>query len=203
MIRKYLLVIALLMSCCSAFAQEVQDSVPMFNPADVLVVEDDMEELERAASVAVVAGRWQYSKPYVHARGTTLMGKLGKPIAKSKLKKQLDKAYKKLKIHKRFTSLSLGTDGKWQIGLAGRGVGGSYTYNRDTGQLSMKIMGIPVKSHVERDGNKLYLCYDIDRLLVIMSVLSGLSHNETLKALSFLSQNFSDVMVGFELKPAK
>ena len=38
---------------------------------------------------------------------------------------------------------------------------------------------------------------------MILHLLSGLSHSQTLKSLSFLSQNFSDVMVGFEMKAEK
>ena len=56
---------------------------------------------------------------------------------------------------------------------------------------------------VHRDGNKLYIAFDTDRLLMFMHLISGLSHSETLKSLSFLSQNFRNVKVGFEMKAGK
>ena len=86
-----------------------QDSIAYFDPAQVLEVEDDTVEIARLAACQVVAGEWQYSKPYVHAQGTSIVGKLGKPIAKSKLKKNLDKAFKRLKIKNRWNSMTLST----------------------------------------------------------------------------------------------
>ena len=45
-----------------------QDSIAYFDPAQVLEVEDDTVEIARLAACQVVAGEWQYSKPYVHAQ---------------------------------------------------------------------------------------------------------------------------------------
>ncbi len=180
-------------------AQEV-DTIALFDPDDVFVVGEDVEEAERLAACQVVAGQWQYSKPYVHAQGASVMGKLGKPIAKSKIKKNLDKAYKKLKINKRWSSMTLTPDGQWQMKVLGLTFGGSYTYSPAQQQLILRWHGIPLKSHTHRDGKKLYIAFDMDRLLVVLSFISGMSSSETLKSLSFLSQNFRNVTVGFEMK---
>lgn len=183
-------------------AQEVQqvDTIAPFDPALVLVEEEDTVEVARLAACQLVAGSWQYSKPFVHADGASFVGKLGKPIAKSKLKKNLDKAFKKLKIKNRWNSMTLGDDGSWEMKVAGLPVRGSYSYEPDNERLTLRWNGIPLRSHVQRDGKKLYIAFDTDRLLVILHLLSGLSHSETLKALSFLSQNYRNVMLGFEMK---
>lgn len=193
------IVFLLLVGILPAVAQEV-DTIEYFSPEEVLVVEEDTAEVARLEACAMVAGEWQYSKPYVHADGSSLIGKLGKPIAKSKLKKNLDKAFKKLKIKNRWNSMTLTADGNWEMRLLGMPMKGRYTYDPALQRLTLKWNGIPLKSHTHRDGKKLYVAFDTDRLLVILHVLSGLSHSETLKALSFLSKNFSNVMVGFEMK---
>lgn len=176
------------------------DTIAYFDPAKVLVEEDDSVEINRLAACQMVAGTWQYSKPYVHADGTSFVGKLGKPIAKSKLKKNLDKAYKKLKIKKRWNSMVLTPDGMWEMRLLGMPLKGRYTYDPTQEKLTLKWNGVPLKSHTHRDGKKLYIAFDTDRLLVFLHLISGIGHSETLKALSFLSQNFRNVMVGFEMK---
>ena len=183
----------------SCFAQDV-DTISYFDPDEVFVVEEDVEEANRLAACRVVAGEWQYDKPYVHADGASVMGKLGKPIAKSKIKKNLDKAYKKMKIKKRWSSMTLTEDGEWTMKVLGLSFGGSYTYDPEQEQLTLRWHGIPLKSHTHRDGKKLYIAFDMDRLLVILSFMSGISSSETLKSLSFLSQNFRNVTVGFEMK---
>lgn len=183
----------------SCFAQEV-DSTAFFDPEEVFVVSENVEEVNRLAACQMVAGVWQYDKPYVHADGASVMGKLGKPIAKSKIKKSLDKVYKKMKIKKRWNSMTLTEDGEWTMKVLGLSFGGSYTYDPEHEQLTLRWHGIPLKSHTHRDSKKLYIAFDMDRLLVVLSFISGMSSSETLKSLSFLSQNFRNVTVGFEMK---
>lgn len=152
---------------------------------------------------SIVAGTWQYSKPYVHADGTTFMGRLGKPIAKSKIKKKLDKAYKKLNIKKRWNSLTLNEDGTWEMKVMGVSTRGRYTYDPINETLTLKWNGIPLKSHTHRDGKKLYIAFDADRLLALLRIIGGISHSDALKAISTLSENYDNVMLGFEMKRAK
>ena len=182
-----------------AGAQDV-DTIAYFDPAQVMIEEVDSAEIQRLAACEMVAGEWQYSKPYVHADGSSFIGKLGKPIAKSRLKKGLGKAFKKLKINKRWNSLSLTPDGQWVMRIAGVPLKGKYDYDPTQEQLTLRWTGIPLKSHTHRDGKKLYIAFDTDRLLVVLHLISGMSHSETLKALSFLSKNYRNVMVGFEMK---
>lgn len=162
--------------------------------------EDDSTETARIEACQMVAGTWQYSKPYVHAQGTTLMGKLGKPIAKSKLKKKLDKAYKKLKINKGWSYMILDSDGTWQMKILGATLGGKYTYDPENETLTLKYHGVPLKSHAHRDGKKLYLAFDADRLIAILRIVGSISHSNSLKAITTLANNYSNVMLGFEMK---
>lgn len=199
---RHFFVLLILLLGGSCYAQEV-DTLALFDPNDVFVVEEDVAQQQLLAACQVVAGEWQYSKPYVHADGASVMGKLGKPIAKSKIKKGLDKAYKKLKINKRWNSMTLTGDGQWTMRVLGLSFGGSYAYDLEQEQLTLRWHGIPLKSYTHRDGKKLYIAFDMDRLLVVLSFISGMSSSETLKSLSFLSQNFRNVMVGFEMKELK
>ena len=197
--RLFLLFAMVVLACCGAQAQEM-DSVETFGYDEALTAEVDSVEVSRLAACQLVAGEWQYSKPYVHADGTSVIGKLGKPIAKSKLKKGLDKAYKKIKLKKRWSSLTLMPDGNWEMRVLGATLSGSYSYDPEQERLTLRLYGVPMKSHTHRDGKKLYIAFDADRLLVFLRLISGLSHSDTLKALAFLSQNYQNVMVGFEMK---
>ena len=189
--------------CCFGIQAQQVDSIAYFDPEQVFVVEIDTEQEALRESCRQVAGNWEYSKPYVHATGSSVLGKLGKPIAKSKLKKALDKAYKKLKIKSRWNTMVLTEDGKWEMRIMGMPLTGGYSYDVAGQTLTLKYKGLPLKSHVHRDGKKLYVAFDVDPLLMVMRMLSGLSHSATLNSLAFLSKNYSDVMVGFEMKLAK
>ena len=56
-------------------------------------------------------------------------------------------------------------------------------------------------ARLKRDGKKkLQLTFDADKLLSLLSLASKVSDSSALKALSFLLDNYQDVMVGFEMK---
>lgn len=167
---------------------------------DDMLLPEEREVLNAEVFNATIAGTWHYDKPSVQAQGASVIGKLGKPIAKSKLKKKLNKAFKKLKINKRWNSLTLTPQGHWTINIAGVNMGGDYTYNPQEDRITLKWHGIPMSSKILRDGKRLHILFDTDHLLNVLRIISGFSHSETLKAIAFLSQNYSDVMVGFELK---
>ena len=113
---------------------------------------------------------------------------------------ELNKAYKKLKIKKRWTSLQLNNDGTWVMNVAGNDIKGKYDYNPYRECITLRWHLVSVSADVMRDGKHLHLLFDTDRMLTLMRLISGLSSNETLKALAFLSENYRDVKVGFQLK---
>lgn len=192
---------AMIVGCATVAAQDVTHS--LFSPDSVFTLTDEDIEQDRIEANRLIAGTWQYDKPSVQAQGTSFIGKLGKPLAQSKLKSKLGKAFKKLKINKRWDSLTLTEDGRWIMTIAGKGMSGDYSYSPTKGSITLKWHMMSITALVRRDGKNLHLCFDTDRLLTLMRLLSGLSSSDTLKALAFLSDNYSDVKVGFQLKPKK
>ena len=53
-------------------AQEV-DTLELFDPAEVFVVEEDVEQQALEAAWQMVAGEWEYSKPYAKHLMTSLL----------------------------------------------------------------------------------------------------------------------------------
>jgi len=148
-----------------------------------------------------ISGQWKYSGPSVEVSGKNLLAGMGKPIAKSKVKKKLNKAYKKLGLNKVGPQVTLNRDGTCSIALLGRSLNGSYTYDPDEEQLRFKWMGIPVNAHLKRDGKKkLHLTFDSDKLLWLLRVAGGISNSSALKAIGVLTSNYEDIMMGFEFK---
>lgn len=177
-----------------------QDSIATFHPDSIFTLTEEDIEQERLNANTLVAGRWQYDKPSVQAQGTSVLGKLGKPLAKSKLSGKLNKAYKKLQIKKRWTSLRLDNDGTWAMTIANKEIKGKYSYSPSKGSITLKWHLVSISAVVVRDKKHLHLLFDTDRLLTLLRLISGLSHNDTLKAIAFLSENYNDVKVGFQLK---
>ena len=147
-----------------------------------------------------ITGVWHYDGASVEAKGSTVLSKVAKPIAKSKLTKKLNQAYKKLKLSKKSTQLTLNADGTFAMRLVGPEIHGRYDYDVADGKLTLRWHGLPVTARVKRDSKHLHVLFDADRLLHVLQLASGLSSNKTLQSIALLAENYSDVQLGFSFK---
>lgn len=152
------------------------------------------------AANATIAGTWKFNGPSVDARGSSFVSRLGKPIAKSKLKKGLKKAYDKLKLKKRWTSFVLTREGRWSITLLGKSIGGQFDYDPATEQLVLHGTLVKIEGQAYREGDHLHVQFEADKFLTLMRLLGKLIHADVLKSLTKLSSNYHDVKVGFDFK---
>jgi len=158
--------------------------------------DEHMRQVNRA-----IAGQWRYGGPSVEVTGKNLLAGVGKGIAKGKIKKKLNKAYKKLGLHKAGPQVTFNEDGTCSISLLGANIRGRYRYDPDNETVKLRWHGIPLNAHLRRDGNKkLHLTFDADKLLWLLRLAGGLSNSSALKAVSVLTSNYEDVLMGFELK---
>ena len=164
---------------------------------------DDALTPSRIAANATIAGTWKINGPSVDARGSSFVSRLGKPIAKSKLKKGLKKAYDKLKLKKRWTSFVLTREGRWSITLLNKSIGGSYDYDPATERLVLHGLLVKIEGQAYREGDHLHVQFEADKFLTMMRLLGKLIHADVLKSLAKLSNNYHDVKVGFDFKQAQ
>lgn len=192
-------VLAVLSSCGTAKqnAATVQD----LHPDQVFTVTENDIALETRRINEALSGEWTYKGPSVDVSGRNLLSGLGKPIAKGKLKSKLKKAYKTIGLYKVRPQFTFNVDGTCTISMLGARLKGTYNYNPSTEKITFKWHGVPLSANLKRDGKKkLHLTFDADKLLSLFKLLSSVSNSSTLKALSFLTDHYEDVMVGFELK---
>ena len=193
----FLCALVLLSSCASNRNTTSQNLNP---DKDFTVTEEDIARETRQINKAL-NGEWTYSGPSVDVSGKNLLAGVGKPIAKGKLKKKLKNAYKKLRLDKMKPQFSFDEDGNCAVKLLGMSLKGTYNYNPSQEKVTFKWHGIPMTARLKRNGKKkLHLTFDADKLLKLFSLASKVSDSSALKALSFLLDNYDDVMVGFELK---
>lgn len=171
------------------------------SPDDVFVINESDIARETWSINNTIKGEWTYSGPSVDVKGKNVLAGLGKPLAKSKLKKKLKEAYKKMGLTKIKPQFAFAPDGTCSIQILGRKVKGTYNYNPDQEKITMKWHGVPVTAKLKRDGKKkLHLTFDADKLLSLISLVSSFSDSSTVKALGTLIDNYDDVLIGFELK---
>jgi len=171
---------------------------------DTVALEDLETQLPTDASddlYSTLTGTWKYDGPSVALKGRNVLASVGKPIAKNKIKKKLDKALKKLKINKKSTTLTLNADHTYLFTVMGKSLRGNYTLDPTGERLTLRWHSIPITGHLERDGNKkMQILFDTQKLLRALKLLTIFGSNSTLKALSFLTDYYEDINVGLSLK---
>ena len=193
-------VILLLITCTSCRTASTAAGSRDLNPNEVFTITEGDIERETMLINRTISGQWTYNSPSVDVSGKNVLAGLGKPIAKSKLKKKLKNAFKKIGLNKARPQFTFNLDGTCAIKLLGVGVKGTYNYNPSQEKITIKWHGIPLTARLKRDGKKLHMTFDADKLLSLFSLASNVIDSSALKALSTLMDNYDDVMVGFELK---
>ena len=183
-------------SSCSSSRHNTRD----LHPGEVFTVTDDDIANETLRINRALQGEWKYNGPSVGLSGKDLLSGIAKPIAKSKLKKKLKNAFKKVGLDKARPQFMFDTDGSCSVKMLGMSLKGSYNYNPTTEKITFKWHGVPLSANLRRDGKKLHLTFDADKLLTLISMMGRFSDSSAIKALSMLLDNYNDVMVGFELK---
>ena len=183
-------------SSCSSSRHNTRD----LSPSEVFTVTDDDIANETLRINRALQGEWKYNGPSVGMSGRNMLSGIAKPIAKSKLKKKLKNAFKQIGLDKARPQFEFDADGSCSVKMFGMGLKGTYNYNPTTEKISFKWHGVPLSANLRRDGKKLHLTFDADKLLKLMSLMGRFSDSSAIKALSTLLDNYEDVMVGFELK---
>lgn len=192
--------LALFASCASTRGASTTSGGNIHPDRVFSVTEDDIAR-ETLQINRALQGQWTYSGPSVDVSGKNVLASIGKPIAKGKLKKKLKNAFKTLRLDKVKPQFAFDEDGTCAINLLGTSLKGTYNYSPGQDKITFKWHGIPMTARLKRDGKKkLQLTFDADKLLKLFSLASKVSDSSALKALSFLLDNYDDVMVGFELK---
>ena len=198
---KRLLIILCVAATISSCSTHKQADIYNLNPDDVFVLNEGDIARETWMINNTIKGEWTYSGPSVDVSGKNVLAGLGKPLAKSKLKKKLKNAYKKIGLTKIKPQFAFNPDGSCAVQILGKQVKGTYNYNPDQEKITIKWHGVPMTAKLRRDGNKkLHLTFDADKLLSLITLVSRFSDSSAIKALGTLVDNYDDVMIGFELK---
>lgn len=197
----FFLLVALVLASCSSNRNAVAGQGRDLNPDEVFTITDDDIARETWKINSTLKGEWKYNGPSVGVSGKNVLAGIAKPIAKSKLKKKLKNAFKKIGLDKARPEFVFNEDGTCRIKLLGASMKGTYNYNPSQEKITIKWHGVPLNANLRRDGKKkLHITFEADKFLSLLSLAGRFTDNSAIKAVSTLLDNYEDVMVGFELK---
>ena len=145
-----------------------------------------------------IIGTWVYSKPKIAFESESILAQLGSTIASNKLESSLDTQFKKLGFTAGKTAFTFLQDGSCTMTIGSRSIPGTYTYNSKTGQMTIKgTLGLTnITAYVSVMGSEMYVLFDADKLLNVMSAVSSVTKVSTL---SSLISSYNGIKIGWTL----
>ncbi|MDY5329075.1 MAG: DUF4923 family protein, partial [Bacteroidaceae bacterium] len=156
--------------------------------------------LGTTTSESSLVGTWTYAAPKVVFESENILAKLGGAAVSSKVESTLSTYLQKIGLKAGKSQLTLKEDNTCTFNYHGKTVSGTYTY--DSSSTKMTIQGaLGVSSMtctVTVSGNELYMLFDADKLLSVMTGLgSTVSSTSTI---SSLLKNYNGLKLGWTMK---
>lgn len=148
-------------------------------------------------------GTWNYSGAGVAFTTDEALAAAGGEVVASEITEQLEPYYTKLGLTSSNTYYTFDDEGKYSAKIAGKSVSGSYTFDEDTQALTMKVLLVNITAYTKRNGTGIAILFEADKLLTLLQTVAKLSGNDTLSAISSLSENYDGLRLGFNLDAAE
>lgn len=124
-----------------------------------------------------IIGTWTYSSPKVIFESENILAKIGSEVASDKIEKTLGDQLSRIGFTQGKTSLSFKEDNTCSFTYGSRTYPGTYKFDTSTNKLTITgALGVgTVKCTACKNGNELYMLFDSDKVLSILTALSNSS----------------------------
>lgn len=152
-------------------------------------------------NTASMVGTWTFSGSAIEFESDNLLQAAGGKVAASAAESKLNEQLSKFGITEGKLAFTFNADSTFNAKLGTRNMGGTYSYNQETGKVNLKfakLVGINAKLNCT--STNMDLLFNSDKLLDLITFLSSKSNNTTLQAISSLADSYDGMMLGFALK---
>ena len=146
-----------------------------------------------------LVGTWKYYQPGCGFASDNLLAKAGGEVAAAKVRSELAGTYQQMGISGSNTYFTFNQDKSFSGKLMGTPLSGSYVYDPNTGQITLKTMIASINGFINTSGSGISLLFESKKLLSILQMVGSASGNATLATVSELSKNYDGVRLGFDL----
>ncbi|WP_101542577.1 DUF4923 family protein [Bacteroides cutis] len=165
------------------------------------------ENIEKVVSTVTgktsinMIGTWTYSGSAIEFESDNMLNKAGGAVAAGVAEKKLDEQLSKVGIKNGQMTYTFNADSTFSAKLGTRDLKGTYSYDASSQQVKMKFAKLlPLNAKVNCTSTSMDLLFNSDKLLKLITTLSGKSNNSTLKTISSLASSYDGMMLGFSLK---
>lgn len=167
-------------------------------------VEETVSKVNESVSMV---GTWKYTAPDCKFESDDLLSKAGGEVAAKKVEEQMSNYLSKLGFNEN-TLYVFNADSTYTSTVAGRTVNGTYSYNKDTKEVTLKTkIGLKMTAQISTsvlNGGKMSLLFKADKLMslaqAVTGAVAGKSSNATVSTLNTVLSQYDGLLLGFEMQ---
>lgn len=144
-------------------------------------------------------GSWNYNAPSTAFTTQNTLTKAGGNAAVSNINSSLASNFNNIGINRNNTSFSFLAGNKFSAKVNGIPFGGTYAYNPQNGEITLKTSTESIKGNVIKTQNGMGLMFDATQMTNILQKEGKVSNTAAVQAVSKLAKSANGARVGFEL----
>ena len=144
-------------------------------------------------------GNWNYSAPSAAFTTQQTLTKAGGNATVTNMTSSLANNYNSIGINRSNTSFSFLAGNKFSAKVNGIPFSGTYAYNSQNGEISLKTSTETIKGNVIRTQKGMGLMFDSTQMVNLLQKEGKVSNTAAVQAVSKLAKSANGARVGFEL----
>ncbi|MFI3298493.1 MAG: DUF4923 family protein [Rikenellaceae bacterium] len=176
----------------------------LFNSSTVQDVVDQVTDNFTTLSKTDMAGEWKYNGFASSFESDNLLNQAGGAVVSSQIDAKMDAMGAKIGMNSSTLSFTFTSGDDFSATILSKSLSGTYTLDGSTKEvvLSIKASSINLTSlnaQVSKSGDTLYLYFQADKLLELLTKVAGSSSVSSLSTISTLMSSYDGLLLGFEL----
>lgn len=151
---------------------------------------------------ADLVGTWNYQGVDCVFESENLLMKAGGEVAAAKVESKLNETFTKFGVVPGACSFTFNSDKTYSAQIVALPINGQFVLNAEDKTLTMTYLaGLGTMTpNIVKNGNKISLLYEADKLLAIAQKFAAMSDNANVKALAELASAYDGLLIGLELQ---
>ena len=146
-----------------------------------------------------LVGNWNYNAPSAAFTTEQALTKAGGTAAVTSIASSLASNYSNIGINRNNTSFSFLEGNKFSAKVNGIPFSGTYVYNPQNGEISLKTATETIKGNVTKTEKGMGLMFDATQMANILKKEGKVSNTAAVQAVNRLAKSVDGARVGFEL----
>ena len=145
-----------------------------------------------------LVGNWNYNAPSAAFTTEQTLNKAGGINALNNITAQLAPSYNSIGINKKNTFFNFARDNKFNAQVNGIPFNGTYAYNPQNGEITLKTATESIKGNVTKTQNGMVLMFDSKQMTNLLQKEGKVTDKQAVTAVSTLAKSTDGARVGFE-----